>query len=188
MNATIAHIDYRMRYTSVVMNMTDTQSLTTQQLPGPPKELLSSDMFLLKRLGFAAKDSSHAAFEGTGLTAFHFAVLALLEEDQRETQAMIADALGYDRSHIVRLLDELEERELVMRKRDPDDRRRHVVKLTPDGRTMLAGCGRSCSGWRTSSLAARRGAARDAARAAGNAGQPPRSALRAPDPAPPPQA
>src|SRR6476659_2192835 len=87
MNATIAHIDYRMRYTSVVMNVTDTQSLTTQQLPGPPKELLSSDVFLLKRLGFAAKDSSHAAFEGTGLSAFHFAVLALLEEDPRETQA-----------------------------------------------------------------------------------------------------
>src|SRR6476620_3012554 len=137
MNATIAHIDYRMRYTSVVMNVTDTQSLTTRQLPGPPKELWSSDVFLLKRLGFAAKDSSHAAFEGTGLSAFHFAVLALLEEDARETQAMIADALGYDRSHIVRLLDELEERELVMRKRDPDDRRRPVGKLPPYRRTML---------------------------------------------------
>ena len=82
-------------------------------LPGPPKELLSSTTFLLKRLGFAAKDNSHDAFEGTGLSAFHFAVLALLEEDPRETQALIADALGYDRSHIVRLLDELEERELV---------------------------------------------------------------------------
>ena len=68
-------------------------------------------MFLLKRLGFAAKDRSHAAFEGTGLSAFHYAVLALLEEDPRETQAQIADALGYDRSLIVRLLDELEERE-----------------------------------------------------------------------------
>jgi DNA-binding MarR family transcriptional regulator len=99
--------------------------------------LLSSTTFLLKRLGFAAKDMSHAAFEGTGLSAFHFAVLALLEEDPRETQAMIADALGYDRSHIVRLLDELEERELVLRKRDPEDRRRHVVKLTAEGRSML---------------------------------------------------
>src|SRR6476620_4390584 len=138
MNATIAHIDYRMRYTSVVMNVTDTQSLTTRQLPGPPKELWSSDVFLLKRLGFAAKDSSHAAFEGTGLSAFHFAVLALLEEDARETQAMIADALGYDRSHVVRLLDELEERDLVVRKRDPEDRRRHVVKMTPEGRKALA--------------------------------------------------
>jgi DNA-binding MarR family transcriptional regulator len=119
------------------MNVTNPQSVIGPMLPGPPKELLTSSTFLLKRLGFAAKDASHAAFEGTGLSAFHFAVLALLEEDPRETQAMIADALGYDRSHIVRLLDELEERELVVRKRDPDDRRRHVVKLTADGRAML---------------------------------------------------
>jgi MarR family transcriptional regulator, lower aerobic nicotinate degradation pathway regulator len=107
-------------------------------MAGPPKELLSSTTFLLKRLGFAAKDHSHGAFEGTGLSPFHFAVLALLEEDPRETQAAIADALGYDRSHVVRLLDELEERDLVVRKRDPDDRRRHVVKMTADGRKALA--------------------------------------------------
>jgi len=104
----------------------------------PPKELLSSTTFLLKRLGFSAKDHSHGAFEGTGLSPFHYAVLALLEEDPRETQAAIADALGYDRSHVVRLLDELEERDLVVRKRDPEDRRRHVVKMTPEGRKMLA--------------------------------------------------
>jgi DNA-binding MarR family transcriptional regulator len=119
------------------MNITDTQIPASGATPGPPKELLSSNVFLLKRLGFAAKDRSHAAFEGSGLSAFHYAVLALLEEDPRETQAQIADALGYDRSLIVRLLDELEERELVIRKRDPEDRRRHVVKLTPAGRSML---------------------------------------------------
>jgi DNA-binding MarR family transcriptional regulator len=119
------------------MNLTDAHTATPAHLPGPPKELLSSTTFLLKRLGFAAKDKSHQAFEGTGLSAFHYAVLALLEEDPRETQAQIADALGYDRSLIVRLLDELEERELVIRKRDPHDRRRHVVKLTVAGRDKL---------------------------------------------------
>ena len=46
--------------------------------------------------------------------------------------------MGYDRSHIVRLLDELEERELVVRKRDPEDRRRHVVKMTAEGKKTLA--------------------------------------------------
>jgi len=118
------------------MNLTDAHT-ASPALPGPPKELLSSTTFLLKRLGFAAKDKSHQAFEGTGLSAFHYAVLALLEEDPRETQAQIADALGYDRSLIVRLLDELEERELVIRKRDPQDRRRHVVSITADGKRDL---------------------------------------------------
>src|SRR5690349_23074371 len=119
------------------MNVTDTQVSAPEARPGPPEELLSSNLFLLKRLGFTAKDRSHAAFEGSGLASLHYAVLALLDEDPRETQAQIADALGYDRSLIVRLLDELEERELVIRKRDPEDRRRHVVKLTPAGRTRL---------------------------------------------------
>jgi DNA-binding MarR family transcriptional regulator len=125
------------RYTLEVMSVTDPQIPVVRPLAGPPKELLESTTFLLKRLGFAAKDHTHEAFEGTGLNAFHFAVLSLLEEDPRETQAVIADALGYDRGQMVRLLDELEERELVVRKRDPEDRRRHVVKLTAEGRKTL---------------------------------------------------
>jgi MarR family transcriptional regulator, lower aerobic nicotinate degradation pathway regulator len=121
------------------MNVVDPHSVSSPLLPGPPKALLASPTFLLKRLGFAAKERTFAAFEQSGgLNAFHYAVLALLDEDPRETQAVIADALGYDRSHLVRLLDELEERELVVRKRDPEDRRRHVVKMTAAGKDMLA--------------------------------------------------
>jgi DNA-binding MarR family transcriptional regulator len=121
-----------------VVNATEPQIVRAVLAAGPPKELLKSTTFLLKRVGFAAKDRTHDAFEGTGLSPFHYAVLALLEEEgPRETQAAIADALGYDRSHIVRLLDELEERDLVVRTRDPEDRRRHVVKMTPDGRRTL---------------------------------------------------
>ncbi|MEP6640971.1 MAG: MarR family winged helix-turn-helix transcriptional regulator [Gaiellales bacterium] len=119
------------------MSVTDPRIPASPPLAGPPKELLESTTFLLKRLGFAAKEHTHEAFAGTGLSPFHFAVLSLLEEDPREAQALIADALGYDRGQMVQLLDELEERELVVRKRDPDDRRRHVVKLTAEGRKTL---------------------------------------------------
>jgi DNA-binding MarR family transcriptional regulator len=106
-------------------------------LPGPPKELLDSTTFLLKRLGMAVKDRSADAFVSTGITGQHYAVLLTLEEGDRETQGAIADALGYDRSLLVGMLDELEERGFVVRRRDPADRRRHLVTLTPKGRAAV---------------------------------------------------
>jgi DNA-binding MarR family transcriptional regulator len=103
-----------------------------------PEELVSSALFLLKRLGMAAKERSFDAYEAAGLHPYHHAILAVLDEGSRETQGAIADALGYDRGQLVGLLDELEEQGLIERRRDPSDRRRHVVQMTPAGRKTLA--------------------------------------------------
>jgi MarR family transcriptional regulator, lower aerobic nicotinate degradation pathway regulator len=106
--------------------------------PRLPAELVASTLFLLKRLGFAAKSRSLEEYEQLGLNPYHYAILALLDEGLPETQAAIADALGYDRGTLVGLLDELEEQGLVERKRDPDDRRRHIVRLNAEGKRALA--------------------------------------------------
>ena len=117
-------------------------SITTPQTrpsPAPrlPEELVASTTFLLKRLGFAAKERAMEAYEEAGLHPYHFAVLVAVGEGPHETQGAVADALGYDRGQLVGLLDELEERGLVERKRDPKDRRRHLVRMTSDGKRTL---------------------------------------------------
>src|SRR5882757_5903886 len=104
----------------------------------PPRELLGSTSFLLKRLGWMIKDRSSEAYEAAAASPYHYSVLALLDEGTCTAQSTIADALGYDRSWFVGLLDELEEAGLVERKRDPEDRRRHLVSLTPPGKKKLA--------------------------------------------------
>jgi MarR family transcriptional regulator, lower aerobic nicotinate degradation pathway regulator len=111
--------------------------MVVKQLATIPLELVESPAFLLKRLGHAAKEESTAAFEDAGANAFHYAVLAVLAEGVRETQATIADALGYDPSYLVGVLDELEARGFVERRRDPADRRRQLVTMTPAGEKEL---------------------------------------------------
>src|SRR3954447_7387446 len=113
-------------------------AMETRKAPRLPTELVDSSSFLLKRLGFSAKGRSMAAFEEAGHNPYHYAVLAVLDEGHRETQAAIADALAYDRSQLVGILDELESQHLIERRRDTADRRRHLVLLTPDGKKVLA--------------------------------------------------
>jgi DNA-binding MarR family transcriptional regulator len=102
-----------------------------------PEELVSSPVFLLKRLGFKAKELHFDAYSEAGIHPYHYAVLATLAEGERETQGAIADALDYDRGQLVGILDELEEQGLVERRRDPEDRRRQVVVMTPEGKKAL---------------------------------------------------
>ena len=117
------------------MNPVLTQQTTATA--GLPKELLSNSAFLLARLGVAFKLRALKEVEGTGYSLYDYGVLALLGEQPRETQGTIADALKVDRSQLVGVLDSLEERGLVERRRDPADRRRHVVSLTAEGRRNL---------------------------------------------------
>jgi DNA-binding MarR family transcriptional regulator len=66
-------------------------------------------------------------------------VLIAIDDRVPLSQQEVARRLGVDRTTMVVLIDELENKGLVQRRQDPDDRRRNVVALTDVGRTTLRG-------------------------------------------------
>jgi len=69
-----------------------------------------------------------------GLTSAQSGLLRAIAGDPGRSQNELAAELGVRPSRLVVLVDELEDGGLVQRDRDPDDRRRHVLQLTPRGR------------------------------------------------------
>lgn len=67
-----------------------------------------------------------------------FAVLHHLYQAGPLSQQQLGGALRINPSNLVGLLDALEADGLIVRPRDPTDRRRHLVGLTPAGHTRLA--------------------------------------------------
>src|SRR5882757_6103072 len=72
-----------------------------------------------------------------GLRPRHLIALKLLSEHGPASQQGLADALSLDPSNVVGLLNELEDRELITRRRDRADRRRHIVELSALGEDEL---------------------------------------------------
>ena len=112
--------------------------IPARPVPRVAKELLKSSGFLLARVGIGFKTQALAKLEEWGFDPYDYSVLAILAEGAREAQATLADTLGLDPSRVVAVLDSLERRELVERQRDPHDRRRHVVSITPSGKRQLS--------------------------------------------------
>ena len=70
-----------------------------------------------------------------GLSAQLCGVLNLLATGPA-SQHQLGAQLGIDRTTVVELIDELEEKGVVVRHRNPRDRRSYALSLTPRGRTV----------------------------------------------------
>jgi DNA-binding MarR family transcriptional regulator len=103
----------------------------------PDTEASYQSLALLDHLSRVARREADGTPHPDGLRPRHLVALTLLRDHGAATQQALSEALRLDPSNVVGLLNDLESRGLVTRRRDPDDRRRHIVELAPAGLTTL---------------------------------------------------
>ena len=92
-------------------------------------------MVLLTRLAKVVYRRSDA--ERLGMSLRWYVALSFLDDHDGASQQALGEALCVDANNLVLLLNELEAEGLVERRRDPLDRRRHLVHITAAGRRAL---------------------------------------------------
>lgn len=103
--------------------------------PGPPG---GSTAFLLAQLGEHAAALFAQRIASLDLTPAQAGLLRLLAVNPGRSQRELADDLGMPPSRFVPFADELEERGLIERRKNPTDRRLHALHLTDQGTELLA--------------------------------------------------
>ncbi|MDR3662071.1 MAG: MarR family transcriptional regulator [Mycobacterium sp.] len=68
-----------------------------------------------------------------GVTMWGYIVLDALDETPMRSQAALAEAIGADKTRIIRTLDDLQDRGYIERTPDPDDRRVRLLAITISG-------------------------------------------------------
>src|SRR5918992_701741 len=102
------------------------------------RELSRRAGFLLAQLGTHAHRRFAERLARLDLHPRHFGMLSHLAANEGQSQQALSRALGIHRSAVVALVDDLEQRGLAERRRDPLDRRAYTLYLTPTGRDLLA--------------------------------------------------
>jgi DNA-binding MarR family transcriptional regulator len=102
-------------------------------MPGNPERARTGSAFLLAQLGAHAAARFADRIAGLDLTPAQAGLLRLIAREPGQSQQAIAGQLGTPASRLVLLVDELEERGLIERRRNPGDRRHYALYLTPAG-------------------------------------------------------
>ena len=93
---------------------------------------------LLDQVGRQLRMHSLPALDSLGIRPRHLLTLTVLRDLGGSSQADLSTLLQIDRTNLVGLLNELEAEGWIERRRSPEDRRRHLVELTPAGSELLS--------------------------------------------------
>lgn len=112
----------------------------TQTRPSPLHEaLVRNTGFLISRMGMVAQKRFSERIAAVGLTPRGWGALNVLDKEGMITQHALCKCMGMDPSSMVATIDELEDKGLVERRRNPQDRRAHALHVTAAGGEALSG-------------------------------------------------
>ena len=92
---------------------------------------------LMIKLGRITMHRFTEALEPFGIRPRHVAALIELRDSGELTQQSLCGQLHLDPTNLVAILNELEQRGYATRRRDPEDRRRHLVEVSKKGIAVI---------------------------------------------------
>ncbi|MBL1290125.1 MarR family transcriptional regulator [Streptomyces sp. For3] len=118
-----------------------------------PAGVLSLNAYLMYATGKAARRRLTDTLTAHGLRLWHLTILAMLDEAGRLSKGDLAARLDMNQSDLTRTVTDLDAAGYVVCARDPSDRRRIEVSLTPEGGRALARLSADVSGTEADLLA-----------------------------------
>jgi DNA-binding MarR family transcriptional regulator len=103
----------------------------------PPGIAKQWPTLLMIKLGRITMHRFSEALEPFGIRPRHVAALIELRDSGELTQQSLCGQLHLDPTNLVAILNELEQRGFATRRRDPEDRRRHLVEVSKKGIAVI---------------------------------------------------
>jgi DNA-binding MarR family transcriptional regulator len=100
-----------------------------------------SPSFLIAQVGAHAASQFAQRLRKLKLAPRHAGILRILSSTPGITQQTLAATLGMVPSQLVVIVDEMEDRGLIERRENPEDRRRYALHITEEGGSALAAIG-----------------------------------------------
>src|SRR2546423_3307085 len=116
-------------------NVTHVPTDTRQS--APPGIAQQWPTLLMIKLGRITAHRFTEALQPFGIRPRHVAALIELRDRGELTQQSLCGQLHLDPTNLVAILNELEQRGYATRRRDPEDRRRHLVEVSKKGIAVL---------------------------------------------------
>src|SRR4051795_7581096 len=110
---------------------------TDTRVPSAPGIAQQWPTLLMIKLGRITMHRFGEALEPFGIRPRHVAALIELRDHGELTQQSLCGQLHLDPTNLVAILNELEQRGYATRRRDPEDRRRHLVEVSKKGLAVI---------------------------------------------------